>query len=308
MPGLTLRYPIHALDSQLLFPPGTFLTQETLDAFIDSHEARPNQTYSLLSYGSVKEDCLYYLRTPPYLRLFSEDQMISDLLTLLETVSLPIPVLQALDYFKRHDLYTYAHILMVFALSTLLAKDLIPDDQECIRLSATGPTHDLGKICVPLPILRKTTPLTRAEHDYLEHHATAGYVLLGCYYKDIRHLACKVALDHHERRDGSGYPRSIPLKDPVVEVIVVSDVYDALVKPRPYRSESYDTRTALEEIIQMAEHNKIGWDVAKALIGHHRTYKSHYSEIILSVEKRGVPPPNNVYGILAEGERADPKD
>jgi HD-GYP domain-containing protein (c-di-GMP phosphodiesterase class II) len=229
-------------------------------------------------------------------------------MTLLDTISLPVPVLQALDYFKQYDLYTYAHILMVFALSRLLAKDLIPDDRECIRLSATGPTHDIGKLCVPLPILRKATPLTRAEHDYLQHHSAAGYVLLGCYYKNVRHLACRVALDHHERRDGSGYPRGILLRDPIVEIIVVSDIYDALIKPRPYRSESYETRTALEEIVQMAEQNKIGWGVVRALIGHHRASKPHYSEVSLSTEKRGIPPLNNVYGILAEGGKTESKD
>ena len=229
-------------------------------------------------------------------------------MNILETVHLSIPILQSLDYFKQHDFYTYAHILMVFALSTLLAKDLIPDYQECIQLSATGPTHDIGKICVPLDILKKTTPLTKTERSFIEHHAVAGYVLLSYYYKDIQHLACKVAFDHHERRDGSGYPRGILLKDPLVEIIAVSDIYDALIKPRPYRSTAYDNRAALEEITTMAEQNKIGWDVVKALIAHNRKSKPHYREIKISAEKRGTPPSDNVYGIIAEEEKIDPKD
>jgi HD-GYP domain-containing protein (c-di-GMP phosphodiesterase class II) len=195
---------------------------------------------------------------------------------------------------------------MVFALSTLLAKDLIPDYQECIQLSATGPTHDIGKICVPLHILKKTTPLTKTERGFIEHHAAASYVLLSYYYKDRQHLACKVALDHHERRDGSGYPRGILLKDPIVEIIAVSDIYDALIKLRPYRSSAYDNRTALEEITEMAEQNKIGWDVVKVLIAHNRKSNPHYREITISAEKRGTPPSYNVYGIIAE--KIDPKD
>ena len=306
MPGLTLQHPIRTLDSQLLFPSGTLLTEETLNAVIDSHREDSYQTYPLLLYGSVKEDCSNFLSNPPYTQIFSDKKQINDLFNLFETVAFPTPILQSLDYFRERDLYTYTHVLMVFALSTLLAKDLIPDYEECIRLSATGPTHDIGKVCVPLHVLKKETPLTKTERSFLEHHAASGYVLLSCYCKNTRHLACKVAFDHHERRDGSGYPRGIPLKDPLVEIIAVSDIYDALIMPRPYRSSAYDNRTALEEITEMAKQNKIGRDVAKALIAHSRKSHPHYREMAISAEKRGTPPSYNVYGIIAE--ETDSKD
>jgi HD-GYP domain-containing protein (c-di-GMP phosphodiesterase class II) len=133
-------------------------------------------------------------------------------------------------------------------------------------------------------------------------------VLLSYYYKDLQNLACEVALDHHERRDGSGYPQGILLKDPIVEIIAVSDIYDALIRPRPYRSTAYDNRAALEEITGMAEKNKIGWDVVKALIARNRKSKPHYREITISAEKRGTPPPYNVHGVITEGEKTDPQD
>jgi HD-GYP domain-containing protein (c-di-GMP phosphodiesterase class II) len=256
-------------------------------------------------YGSVKEDCLDLLRTPPYETIFSDEKQINDTLKILEIGHLSIPVLKSLDYFKQHDFHTYAHILMVFILSTLLAKDLIPDYQECIRLSAAGPTHDIGKICVPLHILKKTTPLTKTERGFIEHHAVAGYVLLSYYDRNIQPLACEVGLNHHERRDCSGYPRGIELRDPLVEITAVSDVYDALIKPRPYRSRPFDNRTALEEITKMAEQKKIGWEVVKSLIAHNRKSKPHYREITISAEKRGAPPSYSVYGIIAEEDRTD---
>jgi HD-GYP domain-containing protein (c-di-GMP phosphodiesterase class II) len=90
-----------------------------------------------------------------------------------------------------------------------------------------------------------------------------------------------------------------------VEVIVVSDIFDALVKPRPYRSGVYDSRTALEEITAMSEQGKIGWDVVKALIARARKSRTRYKEITISAEKRGSPPLDNVYGILADGEETD---
>ena len=111
------------------------------------------------------------------------------------------------------------------------------------------------------------------------------------------------ALDHHERRDSSGYPRGIPLQDPIVEIIAVSDIYDALIIPRPYRSTAYDNRAALEEITKMAEQNKIGWDVVKILIAHNRKSKPHYREMKISAEKRATPPLYNVYGIISEDDK-----
>jgi HD-GYP domain-containing protein (c-di-GMP phosphodiesterase class II) len=305
MRGLTLQHPVRALDNQILLPAGTPLNEETLDTLIGSQRAYSHETYPLLLHGSVKEDCLNFLSTPPYVTIFADQKEIDDLLSLLEAAHFSIPILQSLDYFKQHDFYTYAHVLMVFALSTLLAKDLIPDYQECIRLSATGPTHDIGKICVPLHILKKTTPLTRRERSFLEHHAAASFVLLSYYYKDIQHLACKVALDHHERKDGSGYPRGILLQDPIVEIIAASDIYDALIKPRPYRSGAYDNRTALEEITEMAEQNRIGWNVVKALIGHSRKSNPHYREVTISAEKRGSPPSYNAYGKIEENTKSE---
>ncbi len=300
MARLTLQYPIHTLDNQLLFPPGTFLTEEVLDEVVCSRGVFSYRTYPLTSYGTVKKDCLNFISKPPYEIIFSDKKEIHDFLTIFETVRLSLPILQSLDYFKEHDFYTYVHILMVFALSTLLAKDLIPNYRECVQLSATGPTHDIGKICVPPSILKKATPLSQTERSFIEHHAGAGYVLLGYYCKDTQPLAYKVALDHHERRDASGYPRGISLKDPLVEIIAVSDIYDALIKPRPYRSGPYDNRTALEEITKMAGQNKIGWDVVKALVARNRKSRPDLAEIKISTEKRGAPPSYNAYGIIAD--------
>ncbi len=91
-----------------------------------------------------------------------------------------------------------------------------------------------------------------------------------------------------------------------MEIIAVSDIYDALIMPRPYRSGAYDNRTSLEEITEMAKQNKVGWDVVKALIARHRKPRPSYKEITVSAEKRGTPPAYNVYGVVAD--EAEPKD
>jgi HD-GYP domain-containing protein (c-di-GMP phosphodiesterase class II) len=174
--------------------------------------------------------------------------------------------------------------------------------QNLIRESMAGPIHDLGKICIPLKILKKTNPLTRTERGIIEHHTSAGYVLLSYYLKDSDSFLAKVAKEHHERRDGSGYPLGISVTDQMLEIIMVSDIYDALISTRPYRGTAYDNRTALEELTRMAAEGKLGWDVVKALVACNRGTKPHYKECIVSTEERGAPPKDNRYGIINDVE------
>ncbi len=305
---LKLFHPVYTRENQLLLPAGTALSTDTMDALIESNSAKSYQTYSILNYGNVKNDVLRLVGKPPYNSIFSDEKKIAETLNLMETVRLVLPVLQSLDYFKQYDYHTYCHTLMVFALSTLLAKDLVPDCQEQTNEVATSPTHDIGKTCVPLDILKKNAPLTRREKNIIEHHSAAGYVLLSYFYKDYENLAAVVARDHHERGDGSGCPRGIKLTDSMVEIIVVCDIYDALVSPRPYRPVSYDNRTALEEITKMAEMNKIDWKIVKALVSHNRKRKTDYNETKVSTEKRGSPPSCNLYGVVEEGDSGSRKE
>jgi HD-GYP domain-containing protein (c-di-GMP phosphodiesterase class II) len=305
--AITLHYPVQTLDERVLFPAGTVLSAKTLETLISSERKASRQIVSLLQYGTVREDLLKLFRQPPHNTIFDSQERVAEVLDLMEAIQLIVPVLQSLHYFKKNDFNTYRHILMVSSLATLLVKDLVPDHAERIRETATGPTHDFGKICVPLNILKKSSPLTRTEREIVEHHAAAGYVLLIHYLQDTEHIAARVSRDHHERKDGSGYPRGIRLADKMVEIVEVSDVYDALISPRPYRPKAFDNRTAIEEITRLAERNEIGWEPVKALVARNRRNKPHHSECSVALTKRGTPPAGNLYGLIAE-EEGDKKD
>jgi HD-GYP domain-containing protein (c-di-GMP phosphodiesterase class II) len=299
---MRLYYPVHTLDNRLLLPAGTVLSRETLQDLISSGKPTPYQTCPLLEYGMVKHDLLHQMSRPPYTSIFSSQEKITGVMTVLDKVHLVVPVLESLDYFKRDDYHTYCHSLMVLALSALIAKDVLPDYREWIKQVSIGATHDIGKICVPLHILKKPTPLTRDEKRIISHHTSAGYVLLSYFHKDPENIAAMVARDHHERKDGSGMPRGIKLTNRMVEITVVCDVYDALISPRPYRPVSYDNRTAIEEITKMAEMNKIGWEVVRSLVAHNRKTRPSPSEVKVSREKRGAAPPLNFHGVVDETE------
>ena len=106
---------------------------------------------------------------------------------------------------------------------------------ELLRLAA--PLHDIGKIAVGDRILRKTGMLTDEERRLMEQHTDIGRDLLGDSTSELLELAAIIAWTHHERWDGSGYPRGlrgeeIPLGG---RIVAVADVFDALSSDRPYR-------------------------------------------------------------------------
>lgn len=294
----TLQYPVETLDNIQLFPEGTTLSEGKLAELSSLSQVDQIRTVRMFEYGSIKKDILDFLSQPPYDVIFSNREQVDSMLEVMAMSELKFPVLECLDYFRGEDFYTYRHMLLVFALSILLGQELLKEDLDLMNGAISSPAHDFGKICVPLEVLKKNNPLTHTERQILEHHTLAGYVLLK-YYNESE-LAARIARDHHERSNGSGYPGGITLKDRLVEIVVVSDIYDALISPRPYRPISYDNRTAIEEICGKAEMGEIGWDVVKALVACNRKNKPHYSICDISEEKRGTPPPNNAYGIIAE--------
>jgi HD-GYP domain-containing protein (c-di-GMP phosphodiesterase class II) len=298
-----LDYPIYTLNNRLLLAAGDMLSPGVLDDLIAREKNRSYKTIPFLEHGDVRHDLARSFQEPPYSLIFEERER-TFTLGLMKKIHFIAPVLEFLDYFKENDFYTYRHTLMVFALSTVLARDLLGRSEEMILEAMAGTIHDFGKICVPLEILRKTDPLTRTNKNILEHHALAGFVLLGYYHQDRRSFAARVAKEHHERRDASGYPYGIFLRETMIEAIAVCDVYDALLAPRPYRPSAYDNRTALEEITAMARQGKLSRKVVQVLIAHVRKDRPHFRKCKISLEKRGKPPAHNLYGVI-EDERPD---
>ncbi len=135
----------------------------------------------------------------------------------------------------------------------------------------------------------------------------AGYVLLTYYLRDSESFAARVARDHHERRDGSGYPLGIRLEDSQVEMAAVCDIYDALINPRPYRKGSFDNRTALEVITGLAENGSLSWTNVRRLVAVNRKDRPQPDTCVVSLEKRGTPPAENSYGIFQEDEPDSPE-
>lgn len=291
--------PVYTFDYKLLLPGGQELTREVLDELVSANKDTSYQTHPVLEYGTIYQDLLRFLQNPPYNISFEKSNR-EEAMALMKRISFIKPILKFFDYFKEKDFYTYRHSLVVFAMSILMAQDLLAESEDWIADVMAGTIHDFGKMGVPLKILKKTDPLTKVDKIILEHHSLAGFVLLSYFHQDYQNFAAWVSKEHHERRDGSGYPLGIPLRDNMVEIIAVCDIYDALLSPRPHRPTPYDNRTALEEITEMAKMGKIGWEVVKALVSYNRKDKPPIQEVSVSTEKRGAPLKEELGRVLVE--------
>jgi HD-GYP domain-containing protein (c-di-GMP phosphodiesterase class II) len=293
--ALKLLHPVQAPNGKVLLPAGAALTDHVIAELIHSSRHETFDPLKVMQYGCIADNLHRICHSPPYDKIFSDHARTRSLFALLDQVELPAPIFNIIDFFKSRDPYTYRHVLIVFALALLLAQDFMEDPYELQSAAQACTAHDLGKFCIPLAVLKKKTLLGPSERHSLEHHSAAGYVLLSYFFKDPRHPAAITARDHHERCDGSGYPCGIQLNNRIVEIVAVCDVFDALVAKRPYRPTAYDLRTALEEITDMADRGKIPWDVAKALINYNRKVRVSIPDCIVSCEKRGKPPADNLY-------------
>jgi HD-GYP domain-containing protein (c-di-GMP phosphodiesterase class II) len=160
-------------------------------------------------------------------------------------------ILYNLTEIKTVDDYTFEHSVSVCILSLITGIGLGMDMAQLRELGLGAMLHDIGKLCIPREILKKPSQLTVEEFEEIKKHTVLGYELLkksGQLYL----VSAYIALGHHERYDGSGYP--LRLKNEEIQmysrIVAVADVYDSLTSDRVYRKklkshEVYDYITSM---------------------------------------------------------------
>lgn len=148
---------------------------------------------------------------------------------------------------RFRDEETAEHVERMSRSCALIARKMGWDPASCGKLRAAAAMHDIGKVGVPDSVLRKPGKLTADERVLVEAHAQIGHDILADSKDEVLALAATVALTHHERFDGRGYPRglegeAIPLEG---RIAAVADVFDALTHDRIYRS-AFSLPEALE--------------------------------------------------------------
>jgi PAS domain S-box-containing protein len=172
----------------------------------------------------------------------AEDELQQTIESLRKSVSTTIQILVSAA--GARDPYTTGHQM---DLAKAIATEMGLCQEKIDAISIVGPIHDIGKLSIPAEILSKPTKLTELEYSLIKEHALSGYEML----KDVESPLpmAEIVYQHHERMDGSGYPRKLKGDEILMEarIMAVADVVEAMASHRPYRP-ALGIEAALEEI------------------------------------------------------------
>jgi len=135
------------------------------------------------------------------------------------------------------DNETGLHVIRMSHYTRIIALAMGYTEHQADELLHAAPMHDIGKIGIPDAILAKPGPLTDEEWVIMRQHTVIGTRILGDHPSGLLRLAASIALHHHEKWDGSGYPKGLAGEDiPLASrIVAIADVFDALISERPYK-------------------------------------------------------------------------
>ena len=152
---------------------------------------------------------------------------------------------------EYRDDETGMHVIRMSKYAYEIALEIGLDEQDAELILNVAPMHDVGKIGIPDAILLKPGKLTPEEWEIMKKHTVYGARIIGEHSSKILKAARTVALTHHEKWDGTGYPNGLAGEDiPLIgRICAVADVFDALTSKRPYK-EAWDIERAVNLILE----------------------------------------------------------
>ena len=155
---------------------------------------------------------------------------------------------------ESRDAYTAGHTKRVANYCELIAKEMNFSDEEIELVKKAAWLHDIGKISTPDSILLKPGKLSNIEYEFIQDHLNSGYEILKKVdaYADI----ADIMREHHEKYDGSGYPRGLKSNEikPLSRIMIVADAFDAMTTNRVYKPRK-SISVALQELQDLSAHH-----------------------------------------------------
>lgn len=236
----------------------------------------------------------------------SVGKMIDELLNVKDTIV-------NLQDIKSVDQYTFSHSVNVCVLSLITGISMGYDEEKLRELGIGAMLHDVGKTKIPVEILNKPGSLTKEEYDIVKKHTNIGYEILKK-SSMLSTYAGYIALTHHERYDGEGYPLGLKGNEihEFSRIVSIADVYDAITSDRVYKRR-INVNEAVEYLIGMGNH-QFDYNIVREFIEHITIYPPGTCILLNSGEKAIVVDVNKKYPnrpiirILLDKEGQAPKE
>lgn len=251
-----------------------------------SGPARKSRDYRLFNERVIKSAQLLEKSLSEYIVREDEDlntnKLLKDTREIIALSDDPVHTFRMLRRVRRYDDLTYIHSLNVAILCHEFANWMRMPEEEQDILTLAGLLHDVGKMGIPGKIIKKAGSLTDEEYELIKQHPQKGYDFLKKHPLDERIM--NVALMHHERCDGSGYPNGLKADeiDDFAKIVAIADYYDALTSARVYREPHCPF-----EVFRMLQQEKNKFDPAYLAVFMEGVASFYIGcEVVLSNQKR----------------------
>ncbi len=265
-PGMRLAKSIFSVDGRVLLAKNIELTAPLIrkleeygvaylyiqDPMLDDLEADSSIPDEVSTHAVAKIRQLFQAQAQTMLNHIAWNKLYRELDDIFETVYREIlqhrHTMFCLNQIYTYDAYLYKHCYQVGVYSMIIAVQHNYPKEKVREVALGSFLHDIGKLCIPREIVNKAGPLTQKEMEEVQRHTVYGYDILR-QYVSFPLLSAHIALQHHERLDGSGYPRKLKGDEihEYAKMVSIADVYDALTSKRAYRDAVLPSE-AMEEL------------------------------------------------------------
>jgi len=293
--NLMLNANIHSIHGKLLVQKRSFINYEVFEK-IASESLFATRLNVKLKESFIYNDAYICCHKQPY-NSYYEKSGVKDVLKIFGDISVPSAILDEFSFMRVKDEYTYFHSINTTLLVICLSLLFYDDYQKVLQIATASFCHDIGKSRIPSSILHSSMPLSNEEFEIIKEHTIYGAILCCHYFGDFYSPSTIAAFQHHEKKNGTGYPIGIRLRDENVMFISIVDIFDALISKRPYRSEPYDVRGAINVLCMSVERGEFDEEKIKMLISLNRKNNETLDNIKYASNYRGQIPKINYYGI-----------